>query len=313
MRLISRPILLIGNGLNRSFAEKSVEVNDLIKGKKRLDIPDGEPISFPLKAVLLTCDEVDKHMKNISANMWGELRIGSPLYQYYKRILELPVTDILTTNYDFLMEEAAYDNEKIGPSDIDKTRDYIKVHGLKRAESKMFLHTYQKLPYNKKLWHIHGHAKNFDSMIIGHYYYGKYLYKIIDYVEKNRDRYFWSNPEKFEIRSWIDAFLFSDIYVLGFGCNYAEMDIWWLLNQKKREYTKRDPCKVCFYEPKCEDNRIKHELLKCYGVEVIDMGIEVKTGIDKEKTPKEYEENCKRYEEFYYKALDDIKERTRRF
>ena len=144
-------------------------------------------------------------------------------------------------------------------------------------------------------------------MVIGHYYYGKLLSKIISYVEDNNRRYFHSDPDQLEIRSWIDKFLFSDVYVLGFGYDYAEMDLWWLLNQKKREQLPGMPkTKVYFYEPAGDDKEIKHKLLECYDVEVWTLGVKTYAAALAKVDGRLWEENKKMYEEFYYKALEDM-------
>ena len=72
-----------------------------------------------------------------------------------------------------------------------------------------------------------------------------------------------------KIRSWTDAFILGDIYILGFGAGFAESDIWWLLNRKKRE--KASVGKTFFYElkPKDEINRAKMDLLRLMNVEII--------------------------------------------
>ena len=145
---MNTPILLIGNGLNLSFAEEPVSVSALISDKKdyeKIVIPDNEGIPFHMQVVLHSHDRVDELMKERAGLLWGEVRKDSELYRYYKKLLELPVKDILTTNYDFCLEETVIDVERISGYMLDKSRDYFRVRGLKRAESQMFLHTFQKL------------------------------------------------------------------------------------------------------------------------------------------------------------------------
>ena len=128
------PILLIGNGLNLSFAEDPVSVGKLIGEKSSIAIPPAEHIPFHLQVVLHTHDQVDSLMKEKSKILWGMVPIGSDQYRYYKKLLSLPVKDILTTNYDFQLEEVANDMDEITPGALDKGRDYIKARGRKRAE-----------------------------------------------------------------------------------------------------------------------------------------------------------------------------------
>ena len=63
----------------------------------------------------------------------------------------------------------------------------------------------------------------------------------------------------------------GDVYVLGFGFDYSEFDLWWLLNEKKYKGYGH----VLFYEPS-EDEYAKHALLKALGVQTDDLGFDTK-------------------------------------
>ena len=299
-----RSVLLIGNGINLSFSDEKIRVDSLLTGDKNpccspVQIPDGVHVPFPLQVIIQTQDQVDKLMKNSVNDFWGHVKPGSEQYDYYRKILELPCNDILTTNYGFELEETAYETESISQNRVNNITGYLKGRGRYKAESSLFMYTYQSAgeKYNdKKIWHIHGHAKNPSSMIIGHGYYGRLLYKIVDYVKQNGDRYRWGKEEIPEIRSWVDSFLFGDVYVLGFSFDFAEMDLWWLLDHKKNGKYGRENGKVFFYEPYVESNWIKYEMMKSYGAEVRDLGMKLKDKND-----------GRVYKEFYLKAIDEIR------
>ena len=36
------------------------------------------------------------------------------------------------------------------------------------------------------------------------------------------------------ILSWIDLFFMSNLYIIGLGLNYEEIDLWWILTIRKR-------------------------------------------------------------------------------
>lgn len=299
-----RSVLLIGNGINLSFSDEKIRVDSLLTGDKNpccspVQIPDGVHVPFPLQVIIQTQDQVDKLMKNSVNDFWGYVKPGSEQYDYYRKILELPCNDILTTNYGFELEETAYETESISRNRVNNITGYLKERGRYKAESSLFMYTYQSAgeKYNdKRIWHIHGHAKNPSSMIIGHGYYGRLLYKIVDYVKQNGDRYRWGKEEIPEIRSWVDSFLFGDVYVLGFSFDFAEMDLWWLLDHKKNDRYGRETGKVYFYEPYIESNWIKYEMMKSYGAEVRDLGMKLKDKND-----------GRVYKEFYLKAIEDIR------
>jgi hypothetical protein len=73
----------------------------------------------------------------------------------------------------------------------------------------------------------------------------------------------------------------------------SELDLWWLLNRKKRE--KAHHGKVYFYEPKPKGFCEKHELLKLMDVQLVHLDTPVPDGTDEEKT--------RAYQAFYRKAI----------
>ncbi len=297
-----RSSILIGNGINRSFDKGSQSLEKLLHNVSKLDLETDSDIPFTLKVVLGTENRVDEAMKNSSESLWGCLNSDKQI-EYYNKLVDLPVEDILTANYGFELEEAAYGvtGRMISASKIDELSDYMRNAGISRREGSMFLHTFQRIKtedHDKRVWHIHGHAMNPSSMVIGHFYYGNLLCKIKSYLQKNGARYEWSSIQEKDpsVRSWVDAFILNDIYVLGFGYDFAEMDLWWLLERKNRE--KAPHGSVFFYEPDIPGEKLKHNLLECYGAEV--------RTLDYSISEKETDKNSL-YERFYYDALDHIR------
>jgi hypothetical protein len=76
----------------------------------------------------------------------------------------------------------------------------------------------------------------------------------------------------------------------------SELDLWWLLNRKKRE--KAHHGKVYFYEPKPNGFCEKHELLKLMDVQLIHLDTSKPKDTDAEKN--------RAYQAFYRKAISDI-------
>ena len=90
------------------------------------------------------------------------------------------------------------------------------------------------------------------------------------------------------ISSWLDAFIMGDVYVLGFGYDFSEMDLWWLLNRKQRE--KATTGKLYYYAHR-QDDAAKLALLRAYGAETVDLG---------------YNTEPEDYRLFYQSAIEDI-------
>ena len=293
-------VLLLGNGINQLNGGKSwneflrdittkQEILDGIIQLEKLQCPE------PLKAILVTEDHIDVAMKNYCKKIAFEKQ-SPQICEIYKTILTMGFDDILTTNYTYELEVAAAAPKEINES---KVRAMARNTLGRRVENKYLLHTYnclKVLECENRVWHIHGEARKPDSTVLGHYYYGNLLFKIKKFLERRKYAYIT------ESESWIDSFIMGDVYILGFGFAFSEMDLWWLLNRKARE--KSDVGKVYFYEAKPDGFNEKQEILRMMKrasdgeplVEIIDCGFdekELKTFNDK-------------YEAFYKAAIEDI-------
>jgi hypothetical protein len=166
-------------------------------------------------------------------------------------------------------------------------------------------------------------------MILGHYYYGKLLRRCVaridgtkEITEDKKPAYHGKEKEftrnikakrSQKIGSWIDAFVLGDVYILGFGLDFSEADLWWLIEYKRNhpefcgETFFFDPEKgndsTCEYDgtTKCTKldghiraNKCRNLLLKeTYGVHTETLGITVRNSGD--------------YQAFYEKAVQEIR------
>ena len=287
-------VLLLGNGLNRSCAGSDWgKLIDNIYCNNRVsldEIKNNAP--FPIQAVLATDDNVHEKIKCLASSLYGlnkdKLDILRP---YMEKLLELPFDYILTTNYSYEIEMISsdvyeYSDKIIMAKNLDKNE---------RVEPKYLLHSYNQIDFHGKLhkvFHIHGEARKPNSIILGHYYYGELLSRYQAELSKNSNRQFFiqRNGKPYKITSWLDAFIMGDVYSVGFGFDFSEMDLWWLLCRKK--YEKADHGKFVFYEP-LSGNEVKHTLINCYDGETKNMGYK-KTLTDKQ------------YTDFYNDVIEDI-------
>ena len=228
-----------------------------------------------------------------------------------QKLLGMDFDHILTTNYSYelelaAMQKTAFDNDKALKKMIGHTSE------VNRAEAMYMLHTFNEVTWmttTNRVWHIHGESRKPDSMILGHYYYANLLQRVCSYIKKQEDRFLrdQENSIQSEITSWADAFILGDVYVLGFGFDVSEFDLWWLLNRKKRE--KANTGNVYYYSP-CKNllnGSIdeKEELLRVFGVDIVDCGINKPDLTDNEK-------RNQFYREFYLAAIQDIVTRMRK-
>lgn len=303
-------VLLLGNGLNRAYG--GISWGNLLKEiSRRDDLPLDELKSpMPLQAILVTNNDIKGALKKCEKSMYGSIETKEQ-EQALQKLLGIGFDHILTTNYSYELEMACRKDNKI-------TSNYLKsiskhTSSAKKVEPKYLLHTYNECHYENicnKIWHIHGEARKPDSMILGHYYYATLLCKIKSEVDNKGNMYQRNQLEGMpnKINSWMDAFILGDVYVLGFGYELSEFDLWWLLNRKFNE--RASTGKVYYFEPKPAVLDEKIELLKVLGVKVIDCDITLPKdpGEDASEEEKDqYRKECNEaYGKFYQLALEKI-------
>lgn len=288
-------ILLLGNGLNRAYNNGSW--SDMLRAiTRREDLPANLNSPMPLQAILASNDHLSTalHTQKFVQTWYGKLDDAEQRAMYNK-LLDLPVTDILTTNYSYELETAALDCNTVTEKQIKKLAHHTAQ--VSRCEIRGRFFTYNQLPNDKRVWHIHGEARTPDSMVLGHYFYGNTVARMKAYLEQYGGLYshYQKQGQDKPLCSWLDAFIMGDVYVLGFGFDLSEFDLWWLLNRKKLE--KADHGKVYFYQPHTAAFDEKLQLLKLMNVETLDCG---------------FAESCDNpcdYQAFYNAVIQDIQER----
>ncbi|MBE6910569.1 MAG: hypothetical protein E7474_13515 [Ruminococcaceae bacterium] len=303
-KLIRPQVLLLGNGVNRAFGGGSwgqlirdISCNPDVPEDARLHLP------MPLRAILVTGDCVGVQLRSAGEILYGKL--GDPGHiEMLQRLLDLNFDHILTTNFSYELEQAAQPDTPLSEQRLQDMMHHS--DGRRQAEAKYLFYTYSAVDWRgraNRVWHIHGEGRKPDSMILGHYYYANLLEKISSYVKSEGARWHHeqSRGEPVRIKSWADAFLFGDLYVLGFGFDVSEFDLWWLLNRKKRE--RADTGRTWFFAPaeRLEPGQIneKEELLRVLGVEVRHCG-----SIRADGTPLE---RSLGFRAFYDLAIEEIR------
>lgn len=254
-------VLLLGNGINRAFGDKSwgdfmSAIQDTEKypyNQDRYMLPMG------LKASLLSGnklkeklrDYTEEHKKVYACN---QQELSDLLYD----MASMPFDYILTTNYSYELELALSKKDKITDKDLVKSMSYT---GRKSPETRYFLHTYNEIMTKRgprQVWHIHGEYRKPDSLILGQFHYGNLLYKYNEILERNTGTYKRNikSRQTQKINSWVDAFILGDVYMVGQGMDFAETDLWWLF-EKKFVQDNDVAGKTVFYEP------MENEELSC--------------------------------------------------
>lgn len=285
-------VLLLGNGLNRAYdGDTWAEMVDNLHSNPRVAKASIKQMPFPLQIIAATGDQVEHTIKEHKETFYGLDKIEQ-IRAPIEQLLCIPFDHILTTNYSYEIERVADKRVKADGLFCKKLQDYNPP--ATKSETKYMLHTYNKIRFQgreHKIWHIHGEARKPDSVVLGHYYYGKLLGKYQDLLGRRGNKQLFRERagEPPILSSWLDAFIMGDVYVLGFGYDFSEMDMWWLLNRKQRE--KASTGKLHYYTHR-EDDAAKLALMRAYGAEIEDL---------------EYDTAPQDFRLFYQDAIADIR------
>ena len=311
-KLRERPkVLLLGNGLNLAYMKQASSWKKLVRTGGS-GVPDDLVIPLSLEVVLRTKDRARDFMKEQSRALYGVVD-SEELFSSLRALLKAGFDEILTTNYGYELESAA-----LGVPEISEYRLKKIVRSTTgRVDSRFLLHTYNEVETEgtvNRIWHVHGEAKKPVSMVIDHYQYGSLLNRFVNFYRwRGNDYRTYKDYTEIPKESWLDAFMMGDVYILGQGLDFAEMDLWWLIDRKKLEKNARG--RIFFYEPKSDreyDGKI--ELLKLYGVQTNTLGFELPEKpthrAPKEKKAKYEAAKNEVFREFYRAAIEDIVSRV---
>lgn len=184
--------------------------------------------------------KIAERLKNQSAN------------EYYKKILRLNFRNFLTTNYDYAILksflEMSFDN-------------YVKNNGTEEIYS---LRRYKELINSNKevvskVWNIHGELDSPKTIMLGMNHYCGSVGKIDQYLKgkydfKHKEAHLpikkieeKIDSQTFDEYSWVELFFSSNIHIAGFGLDFSEIDIWWILTVRARLMKTSNPNNRIYY------------------------------------------------------------------
>lgn len=297
-------VLLLGNGFTRAFYD-SKPWNDLvdeIRDKDKFPLPAPKyDMPTPIKIEMLTNGVNFLKDEDFQIELRDLDNKKNP--GLLQRILNLNFDFILTTNYTYEIECAILGGierfvieemkERHRPYEIDprKQKSDNLLYSFNRVEN-----IYNQFHPKKEIdiWHIHGEGNFPLNIIIGHNAYCRLLKSYIDYTSRTSCN---------NLTSWVDAFLTGDVYILGFGMDFSEIDLWWLLQHKSKNYPET---RTVYFNPKplniqscshCNKDHVigkgdwcKIEMLKIYGAEIKNIMFDA--------------EYCDKYNDFYEQAYE---------
>lgn len=235
----NKNVIFFGNGLNRVNKGQNWEalLHEISNGKILKNIP----LPFQYEDICLSsdADEFDKGPSCCAGEDELKKRIVDKLSNIqsndvYEALAKMPVKHYITTNYDKVLEETL---SRMGYELIDSDS----------SESRYSIHRYNTLKKGddvKRIWYIHGNIDKHNSIIMGYDQYCGNLSKMNDWVKgsykianepiKTIHSRFPNTAHDDTIKSWIDLFFTSNVHIIGYSMPFDEIDLWWLLDKRKR-------------------------------------------------------------------------------
>lgn len=283
--------ILYGNGLNL-LNEGTPSWEELLKGIAKESLDNNIPYTLKYEAVILKQPYREAPVRLLTSD--GKMLItsdGKVLFasgeviesklkkdiaervsvfepnEIYKMMSELPVEHFMTTNYDNTLLKVMGDNP------IKSQNKQEQIYSIRR---------YYTLIGGQQYWPIHGNVESPRSIMLGFDHYCGALSKMESYVKGGYEMpeigRMISITKRLEdgIRdtlSWIDLFFCSDVHIIGQGLDYAEMDLWWILNKRRR--IKQKDAKLIknriVYYPDYSIAKDKRQLLNGFDVRICDL------------------------------------------
>ncbi|MBS3187683.1 SIR2 family protein [Pseudomonas vlassakiae] len=263
--------LLLGNGVNRAALQKDWtqllrELAAQFEADELIHHLGSKPLSMFIEELCARSTGVFRHTEHAVKVAFAKLLEQIKPSEAHQRICD-PFKVILTTNYDFTIEET-FAGPLYNPAFLYPESRYSLFRRYQAG--------------TKDVWHVHGDSARPSSMVLGYDQYAGSLQKIRNYVTEGVKikalDYRLSSAVKngvieFErnrsIYSWVDHFLRDHLHIVGLGMDFAEIDLWWLLLHKRRRTNQTG--RVFYYQAgltPSEDTAVT-SLMKSLNVEVI--------------------------------------------
>jgi len=269
MKTLNRS-LLIGNGVNR-LSNASLSWEDILEGLVQENNFPKESLRLIPNTIFFECIKLQSLSMSRASEAEAQQQIAGMLAkiqpsEYHTRFIHTDVKHILTTNYDYCLENTI--NAQVTSSG-NETRYSL----FRRKEIN-----------GTTIWHIHGEIDHPQTIMLGFDHYAGYLQKMRKHLVGERE----SDEEKTlaslanrltqpepEYPAWVEIFLRTDVDIVGLTLDFTEIDLWWLLGLKKmigiaRNGIARETRYIHFStETESRETHARLEALKLYGVGIV--------------------------------------------
>lgn len=239
-------VLFIGNGINR--ISNDLSWNDLLQDLQKEDLkglnvkleylPNSLPSTLKYEFILLSSYLRSKHKQGDDRQLRLKESIARKMNSFigneiYDRLVDITSVQFITTNYDHVLDKTLM-NKGFKSADRNSSET---LYNIRRFRS------YEKENSLTKIFPIHGDIDAPKSITIDYNHYCGTVAKIDSYLKGS---YVWEKGMKIDsiekriqnndqqIYSWIDHFFFSDIHIMGFSLEWVEIELWWLLDKRRR-------------------------------------------------------------------------------
>lgn len=237
--------LLIGNGINKLCESSNFPLEELLSALRNhsnsnIDLNNSfKPFPLSFEEIVAYKDNTYNGSQQILKRVITDIIKEKQPNPMHELVMKSGVNNIITTNYDYNFE-------------ISICKDFLSNAKPSTKESLHSIKRWHSVGRNyPTVWHIHGEASGLlsqsrsysNSILIGYEQYGSYLYKVKDYVirkcaidkKKELSTDLWNALQlSYQDSSWIDLFFNSDVIIMGFGFDFSEIHLWWLLSYRHR-------------------------------------------------------------------------------
>lgn len=280
-------VILVGNGLSRAF-NNSPSWDELLKTQGC----ELEGLPYPLK---LRCSNLKKDDLIIALD--GHSIPSDEYASIIRKLVDNGFVIFLTTNYTYEIEYSL-----LPP--IKRNHEYIKSHTFSaqndKVDNSVSVSNYTIIEYESKeifVWHIHGEIRKKTSIVLDQNAYGKLIGKIYNYDVSSifKVDHFGYDYFNYAYKSWVELFLLNDLYIVGYGLDYSEFDIWWIL-EKRKIYELKTTNKIFLYSTKKNEyNKTAKILFRNENINLIECN----------------KSNCNDYKELYRNIIDNLIKRRK--
>lgn len=265
--------IFFGNGINRvaggdawidvlkkiSFNKNIPEIGSNTLRYEYIILPmrDKQTVPWTLNGRMLMCGgrflgrQVSMENDIVKKRLCIELKT-QPFNTYYSELAMFNASSYITTNYELLLNK---EFEKLGYLQTASTNDSL---------------LYSRDIWKKKnekvsIWNIHGNWDSPSSIMLGIKDYCDYVSEISYYFKEVSEK---------KQQSWIDLFFQTDVHIIGFGLEYEETDLWYVLTYRKRKIRQmKDEFNnhIYYYVFKNEYDIGKKSLLEAMDIEIIEV------------------------------------------